>query len=165
MVKFRTAEKSGTIIIDGNQHFLYLVQPGQQAIPLRHRRRARRFGWAGIVRVGRTAEWPIWTPPAEMVARDPNARKWASGQPGRSRQPARRTGTLSLRGRPGHDLSYPRHARALDHRPRRVVRCIRMNNNDIVDLHSRIEVGTKVIVADAGRRSLQGACDVFKGGG
>lgn len=82
VVKFRTAEKPGTIIIDGNQHFLYLVQPGQQAIRYGIGVGREGFGWAGIVRVGRTAEWPTWTPPAEMVARDPNAAKWAGGQPG-----------------------------------------------------------------------------------
>jgi lipoprotein-anchoring transpeptidase ErfK/SrfK len=82
IVKFRTAEKPGTIIIDGNQHFLYLVQPGFTAIRYGIGVGREGFGWAGIVKVGRTAEWPTWTPPAEMVARDPNARKWAGGQPG-----------------------------------------------------------------------------------
>ncbi|MEK1869473.1 MAG: L,D-transpeptidase, partial [Ensifer adhaerens] len=82
VVTFRTAEQPGTIIIDGNQHFLYLVQPGGQAIRYGIGVGREGFGWAGIVRVGRTAEWPTWTPPAEMVARDPNAAKWAAGMPG-----------------------------------------------------------------------------------
>ena len=72
MVQFRTAEVPGTIIIDGNKHFLYLVQPGQQAMRYGIGVGREGFGWAGIVRVGRMAEWPTWTPPVEMVARDPN---------------------------------------------------------------------------------------------
>ncbi len=122
VVKFRTAEKPGTIIIDGNQHFLYLVQPGVTAIRYGIGVGREGFGWAGIVRVGRTAEWPTWTPPAEMVARDPNAAKFARRHAGRSRQSARRARALSLPGRPGHDLPHPRHAGAVVHRPRCLVR-------------------------------------------
>ena len=85
VVKFRTAEKPGTIIIDGNQHFLYLVQPGCHGDPLRHRRRPRRFRLGGHrARRAHSEEWPTWTPPAEMVARDPNAAKWAGGPAGRT---------------------------------------------------------------------------------
>lgn len=58
VVPFRTAEEPGTIIIDGNQHFLYLVQPGQQAVRYGIGVGREGFGWAGIVRVGRMAEWP-----------------------------------------------------------------------------------------------------------
>ncbi len=82
VVPFRTAEEPGTIIIDGNQHFLYLVQPGQQAVRYGIGVGREGFGWAGIVRVGRMAEWPTRTPPAEMVARDPNAVKYAGGMSG-----------------------------------------------------------------------------------
>ena len=63
VVKFRTAEKPGTIIIDGNQHYLYLVQPGGTAIRYGIGVGRDGFGWAGIVRVGRMAEWPTCAPP------------------------------------------------------------------------------------------------------
>jgi lipoprotein-anchoring transpeptidase ErfK/SrfK len=156
VVKFRTAEQPGTIIIDGNQHFLYLVQPGQQAIRYGIGVGRDGFGWAGVVRVGRTAEWPTWTPPAEMVARDPNARKWASGQPGGPDNPLGARALYLYEG--DHDTIYRIHGTpepwtiGLDVSSG----CIRMNNDDIVDLHSRVKVGAKVIVL------MQGAA-LFKG--
>lgn len=156
VVKFRTAEKPGTIIIDGNQHFLYLVQPGHQAIRYGIGVGREGFGWAGIVRVGRTAEWPTWTPPAEMVARDPNAAKWAGGQPGGPDNPLGARALYLYEG--DQDTIYRIHGTpepwtiGLDVSSG----CIRMNNDDIVDLHSRIEVGAKVIVL------MQGAA-LFKG--
>jgi lipoprotein-anchoring transpeptidase ErfK/SrfK len=156
VVKFRTAEQPGTIIIDGNQHFLYLVQPGQQAIRYGIGVGRDGFGWAGVVRVGRTAEWPTWTPPAEMVARDPNARQWAGGMPGGSDNPLGARALYLYEG--DQDTIYRIHGTpepwtiGLDVSSG----CIRMNNDDIVDLHSRVKVGAKVIVL------MQGAA-LFKG--
>jgi lipoprotein-anchoring transpeptidase ErfK/SrfK len=156
VVKFRTAEQPGTIIIDGNQHFLYLVQPGQQAIRYGIGVGKDGFGWAGIVRVGRTAEWPTWTPPAEMVARDPNARPWANGMPGGPNNPLGARALYLYEG--GQDTIYRIHGTpepwtiGLDVSSG----CIRMNNDDITDLYSRVAVGAKVIVL------MQGAA-LYKG--
>ena len=157
VVKFRTAEKPGTIIIDGNQHFLYLVQSGGTAMRYGIGVGREGFGWAGIVRVGRISEeWPTWTPPAEMVARDPNAAKWAGGQPGGPDNPLGARALYLYEG--DQDTIYRIHGTpepwsiGLDVSSG----CIRMNNNDIVDLHSRIKVGAKVIVL------MQGA-SLYKG--
>lgn len=156
VVRFRTAEKPGTIIIDGNQHFLYLVQPGHQAIRYGIGVGREGFGWAGIVRVGRTAEWPTWTPPAEMVARDPKARQWAAGMPGGPDNPLGARALYLYEG--DSDTIYRIHGTpepwtiGLDVSSG----CIRMNNDDITDLHSRISVGAKVIVL------MQGAA-LYKG--
>ncbi|TCU10458.1 L,D-transpeptidase [Rhizobium sullae] len=157
LVTFRTAEEPGTIIIDGNQHFLYLVQPGGQAIRYGIGVGREGFGWAGMVRVGRMAENPTWTPPPEMVARDPNAAKWAAGMPG---------------GRPDNPLG-PRAMYLYEGDSDTIYRihgtvepwtigldvssgCIRLNNDDVVDLYSRVSVGAKVIVL------MQGAA-LYKG--
>lgn len=156
VVDFRTAEKPGTIIIDANQHFLYLVQPGLKAIRYGIGVGREGFGWAGIVRVGRTAEWPTWTPPAEMVARDPNAAKYASGMPGGPDNPLGARALYLYEG--DQDTIYRIHGTAepwsigLDVSSG----CIRMNNDDIIDLHSRIEIGAKVVVL------MQGA-SLYKG--
>lgn len=156
VVPFRTAEAPGTIIIDGNQHFLYLVQPGGQAIRYGIGVGREGFGWAGIVRVGRTAEWPTWTPPPEMVARDPNAAKWAAGMPGGPDNPLGARALYLYEGE--NDTIYRIHGTVepwtigLDVSSG----CIRMNNEDIIDLHSRVEIGAKVIVL------MQGAA-LYKG--
>ncbi len=156
VVTFRTAEKPGTIIIDGNQHFLYLVQPGGQAIRYGIGVGREGFGWAGMVRVGRTAEWPTWTPPAEMVARDANAAKWAAGMPGGPDNPLGARALYLYEG--DQDTIYRIHGTTepwtigLDVSSG----CIRMNNDDITDLYSRVEVGAKVIVL------MQGAA-LYKG--
>jgi lipoprotein-anchoring transpeptidase ErfK/SrfK len=155
-VKFRTAEKAGTIIIDGNQHYLYLVQPGGQAIRYGIGVGRDGFGWAGIVRIGRMAEWPTWTPPAEMVERDEKARKWAAGMPGGPDNPLGARALYLYEG--DQDTIYRIHGTpepwtiGLDVSSG----CIRMRNDDITDLHARIEVGAKVIVL------MQGAA-LYKG--
>ena len=156
VVRFRTAEKPGTIIIDGNQHYLYLVQLGGQAIRYGIGVGRDGFGWAGIVRVGRMAEWPTWTPPAEMVERDEKARKWAGGMPGGPDNPLGARALYLYEG--DEDTIYRIHGTpepwtiGLDVSSG----CIRMRNDDITDLHSRIEVGAKVIVL------MQGAA-LYKG--
>ena len=153
---FRCFAVPGTTARTIHQHFLYLVQPGQQAIRYGIGVGRDGFGWAGVVRVGRTAEWPTWTPPAEMVARDPNARKWAGGQPGGPDNPLGARALYLYEG--DHDTIYRIHGTpepwtiGLDVSSG----CIRMNNDDIVDLHSRVKVGAKVIVL------MQGAA-LFKG--
>jgi len=156
IVPFRTAEDPGTIIIDGNQHFLYLIQDGGQAIRYGIGVGRDGFGWAGKVRVGRTAEWPTWTPPAEMVARDPNAAKWAAGMPGGPDNPLGARALYLYEG--GNDTIYRIHGTiepwtiGLDVSSG----CIRMNNDDIIDLYSRVAIGAKVIVL------MQGAA-LYKG--
>ncbi len=99
MVPFRTAEVPGTIIIDGNQHFLYLVQPGGQAIRYGIGVGREGFGWAGIVRVGRRAEWPTWTPPGRNGRTRSECGKMGRRHARRTGQSAGRPSALPLRGR------------------------------------------------------------------
>jgi lipoprotein-anchoring transpeptidase ErfK/SrfK len=156
VVQFRTAEVPGTIIIDGNQHFLYLVLPDKQAMRYGIGVGRDGFGWAGIVRVGRMAEWPTWTPPAEMVARDPKAVPFAAGMEGGPNNPLGARALYLYEG--DNDTIYRIHGTpepwtiGLDVSSG----CIRMNNDDIVDLYGRVKVGAKVIVL------MQGAA-LYKG--
>lgn len=156
VVQFRTAEKPGTIIIDGDRHFLYYVLPGFQAIRYGIGVGRDGFGWAGIVKVGRKVEWPTWTPPAEMVARDPNAAKWKDGMPGGPDNPLGARAMYLFEG--GRDTIYRIHGTS---QPWSIglnisSGCIRMVNEDVIDLFERVEVGTKVIVL------MQGAA-LYKG--
>lgn len=155
-VTFRTAEQPGTIIIDGNKHFLYLVQPNFQARRYGIGVGKDGFGWAGIVRVGRKAEWPRWTPPAEMVARDPLAAKWANGMPGGPENPLGARAIYLYEG--GRDTIYRIHGTT---QPWSIglnisSGCIRLQNDDVIDLYERVQIDAKVIVL------MQGAA-LYKG--
>lgn len=156
LVSFRTAERPGTIIIDGDRHFLYLVLPDFQAIRYGIGVGREGFGWAGIVRVGRKQEWPTWTPPKDMVARDPQAAKWASGMPGGPENPLGARALYLYEG--NRDSIYRIHGTT---QPWTIglnisSGCIRMHNDDVIDLYSRVDIGAKVIVL------MQGAA-LYKG--
>ena len=156
IVDFRTAEKPGTIIIDGDRHFLYLVMPGFKAVRYGIGVGRDGFGWAGIVKVGRKAEWPTWTPPAEMVARDPNAAKWKNGMPGGPDNPLGARAMYLHEN--GQDTIYRIHG---TNQPWTIGQamssgCIRMVNDEITHLYDQVAVGAKVIVL------MQGAA-LYKG--
>jgi lipoprotein-anchoring transpeptidase ErfK/SrfK len=104
------------------------------------------FGWSGIVEIGRKAEWPVWTPPAEMIARDPKAAQYASGMPGGVDNPLGARALYLYKD--GQDTIYRIHG---TNEPWSIGMnissgCIRMRNPDIEDLYARVPVGTKVIV-------------------
>lgn len=155
-VPFQSAEAPGTIIIDSNKHFLYFVLSGSSAVRYGIGVGREGFGWAGIVRVGRTAEWPRWTPPAEMVARDPLAAKWANGMPGGPNNPLGARALYLYEG--NRDTIYRIHGTT---EPWSIglnisSGCIRMVNDDVIDLHSRVKIGAKVIVLSQGAIELTG---------
>jgi lipoprotein-anchoring transpeptidase ErfK/SrfK len=156
VVRFRTAEKPGTIIIDADKHFLYLVLPDFRAIRYGIGVGREGFGWAGIVEVGRKAEWPTWTPPPEMVARDPKAAKYAGGMPGGPDNPLGARALYLYEG--GRDTIYRIHG---TNEPWSIgldisSGCIRMRNEDVIDLYSRVETGAKVIVLKQGAALYRG---------
>lgn len=142
-VDYHGSEKAGTIVIDSTSKFLYLVQPGGKA---------RRYGvgvglegmaWTGTEKITDKRVWPDWRPPAEMIARER-----AKG----------RVLPVHMEGGPANPLG----ARALylgstlyrihgTNAPWTIGTnvssgCIRMRNEDVVDLYERVNVGTKVVV-------------------
>ncbi|MBB4302406.1 lipoprotein-anchoring transpeptidase ErfK/SrfK [Rhodobium orientis] len=150
VVDFETAERPGTIIIDADQHFLYLVQPGFKAIRYGVGVGREGFGWSGVVTVGRKAEWPTWTPPADMIERDPKLVKYASGMPGGSKNPLGARAMYLHSG--GKDTLYRIHG---TNEPWSIglnvsSGCIRLNNEDIKHLYDRVDRGAKVIVLMSG---------------
>jgi lipoprotein-anchoring transpeptidase ErfK/SrfK len=156
VVPFRTAEKPGTIIIDGARHFLYLVLPDRQAIRYGIGVGREGFGWTGIVQVGRKQEWPRWTPPKEMIERDPKLAKYANGMPGGPENPLGARAIYLFEG--GRDTLYRIHGTI---EPWSIglnisSGCIRMNNEDVVDLYQRVEIGAKVIVLFQGASLIKG---------
>jgi len=82
IVRYDTREAPGTIIIDPANRYLYRIEGDGMATRYGANVSRPGFLWSGEVYIGRKAEWPTWTPPKEMIARQPEARKYAAGMPG-----------------------------------------------------------------------------------
>ena len=138
-VFYRTDEAPGTIIIDTQHRFLYLVQPNN--IALRYGVGVGRdgFQWNGLLRITRKSEWPDWTPPPEMIARQPYLPRFMAGGPGNPMGArALYLGSTVYR---IHGTNAPEtigHAVSSG--------CFRLVNEQVADLYARVPVGTKVIV-------------------
>ncbi|MDE3770188.1 L,D-transpeptidase [Sinorhizobium meliloti] len=143
MIAYETKEKPGTIVIDTNNRFLYLVTGNGEA---------RRYGvgvgkpgfeWAGEHRITRKAEWPNWTPPQEMIAREA-----ARGHYLPARMDGGPENPLGARAMYLGSTLYRIHGTNAPWTIGYGVSsgCIRMRNEDVVDLYERVKVGTKVIV-------------------
>ncbi len=156
IVKFRTDETPGTIIIDSVRHYLYYVLPGKQAIRYGIGVGREGFGWTGIVKIGHKQKWPRWIPPTEMVERDPKLLKYANGMPGGLKNPLGARALYLFEG--NRDTLYRIHG---TNEPWSIglnisSGCIRMRNDDVTDLFERVEVGAKVIVLFQGASVLKG---------
>ena len=82
VVFYRTAEAPGTIIVHTNERFLYVVQPGGRAIRYGIGVGRDGFQWQGLLKITRKQEWPDWTPPPEMIERQPYLPRFMAGGPG-----------------------------------------------------------------------------------
>ena len=82
MVYYRTTEAPGTIIISTAERHLYLIQPGGRALRYGIGVGRDGFQWQGLLSITRRAEWPDWTPPPEMIARQPYLPRFMAGGPG-----------------------------------------------------------------------------------
>jgi lipoprotein-anchoring transpeptidase ErfK/SrfK len=150
-VNYDGSEAPGTIVIDPNERHLYLVQQGGSAIRYGVGVGREGFGWHGHAQIRRKAEWPTWTPPKEMVLRQPEVRKYAGGMPGGLDNPLGARAMYLYQG--DRDTLYRIHG---TNEPETIGTrvssgCIRMINQDVIDLFRRTPVGTRVVVlADNG---------------
>jgi lipoprotein-anchoring transpeptidase ErfK/SrfK len=154
IVPFREAEWPGTVIVDTEGRHLYLVLEGRRAIRYGVGVGRDGFRWQGEAEVGRKKMWPKWTPPADMVARDEEAAKWANGMPGGPDNPLGARALYLFAG--GADTLYRIHG---TNQPWTIGKnmssgCIRMLNEDIVDLYRRVPIGSRVMVM-AGLRQAE----------
>lgn len=147
VVSYPTREKPGTIVIDTDDRHLYLVQDQETAIRYGIGVGAEGRTWAGRAKIGRKAEWPRWTPTAAMVERDPEKNgPWATGMPAGIDNPlGARALYLYINGR---DSLYRIHG---TNEPDSIGEsvssgCIRMLNQDVIDLYKRVPTGTTVVV-------------------
>jgi lipoprotein-anchoring transpeptidase ErfK/SrfK len=138
-VDYSGPEAPGTLVVDTPEKFLFLVEPHGKALRYGIGVGRPGFTWSGVKRISRKAEWPDWTPPAEMVLRRPDLPRHMAGGPdnplgaralylGSSLYRIHGTNEPSTI---GHNVSSG---------------CIRMMNEDVIDLYDRVPVGAKVIV-------------------
>ncbi len=146
IVSYATREAPGTVIIDTPNTYLYYVLGGSRAIRYGIGVGRDGFTWSGVQSVSRKAEWPDWTPPPEMIARQPYLPRHMAGGPGNP---------LGARAMYLGGTIYRIHGtNAPETIGTRVSSgCIRLTNEDVADLYSRVNVGTKVIVLPIDRRA------------
>lgn len=146
-VAYTTSEQPGTIVVDTANRYLYLVRENGRAIRYGIGVGADGMKWAGRAQVGRKAAWPRWTPTAAMIRRDPERnRPWANGMPPGPNNPLGSRALYLFQD--GRDTLYRIHGTTEPDTIGEAVSsgCIRMLNPDILDLYSRVPVGTPVIV-------------------
>jgi lipoprotein-anchoring transpeptidase ErfK/SrfK len=146
IVSYDGEQWPGTIIIDTEHRHLYKILPGGQAIRYGVGVGREGFGWSGLADVGAKQIWPEWNPPKEMVARDVNAAKWADGQPGGPENPLGARALYLYQN--NRDTLYRIHG---TNAPKSIGKamssgCIRMLNQDVVELYRMTPIGNRVIV-------------------
>lgn len=148
-VEYVSDEVPGTIVIHPGQKYLYYVTGPRTAIRYGIAVGRAGFEWAGEAQVSQTKPWPTWTPPPEMIERDPKLAKWEKGQPGGPTNPlgARAIYLLSN----GRDYGYRIHGTPewWSIGKNASSGCIRMINQDVLDLSQRVQPGAKVVVLKA----------------
>jgi lipoprotein-anchoring transpeptidase ErfK/SrfK len=139
IVDYRTGEAPGTVIIDTPNTYLYLVLGNGKAMRYGIGVGRDGFTWSGTQTVTRKTEWPDWTPPAEMIARQPYLPRYMAGGPGNPMGArAMYLGNTIYR---IHGTNDPTTIGG-----RVSSGCIRLTNEDVSDLYSRVNIGAKVVV-------------------
>jgi lipoprotein-anchoring transpeptidase ErfK/SrfK len=139
VVSYSADAAAGTVIIDTANTYLYFVLGDGRAIRYGIGVGRDGFTWSGAQSVTRKAEWPDWTPPQEMLARQPYLARWMAGGEGNP---------LGARAIYLGNTVYRIHGTNMPATIGQKVSsgCIRMLNEDVIDLYSRVDVGTKIVV-------------------
>jgi lipoprotein-anchoring transpeptidase ErfK/SrfK len=143
MVDLQTREPAGTIIIDTPNTYMYLVLGGGKAMRYGIGVGREGFTWNGTERISRMAEWPDWHPPSEMIERQPYLPRFMAG--GESNPLGARALYLGKTLYRIHGTNQPSTIGTFVSSG-----CIRLTNDDISDLYSRVQVGTRVVVLPGG---------------
>ncbi len=139
VVEYPTREAPGTIVIDTPHTSLYLVLGGGKALRYGIGVGREGFTWSGVETISRMAEWPDWLPPAEMIARQPYLPRFMAGGPGNP------LGARALYlGNSQYRIHGTNDPTTIGHRVSSG--CIRLTNEDVIDLFGRVKLGSKVVV-------------------
>jgi len=147
VVDYRSPHPAGTVVVDPHHRFLYLVQKGGKAIRYGVGVGREGLAFAGTGTVQEKKEWPHWTPTAAMIARDPKRyAKWAAGMEGGATNPLGARALYLFKN--GQDTRYRIHGTTEPDSIGQAVSsgCIRMMNQDVIDLYGRVPLGAKVVV-------------------
>ena len=138
-VEYDGPHAAGTIIVDTPNKYLFLVQPGRTALRYGIGVGRPGFTWSGVKSVTRKAEWPNWTPPPEMLKRRPDLPRFMEGGP---------ENPLGARALYLGSSLYRIHGTNEPHTIGTNVSsgCIRLRNEDVMDLYNRVRVGARVVV-------------------
>ena len=138
-VSYQTNERPGTIVIDTRRKYLYLITGKNQAIRYGIGVGKTGFSWKGTERITKKAKWPSWTPPPEMLARQPDLPKF---------MPGGKDNPLGARALYLGNTLYRIHGTLEGWSIGRAMSsgCIRMLNEHVIDLYDQVRVGTKVVV-------------------
>jgi lipoprotein-anchoring transpeptidase ErfK/SrfK len=147
IVKFKSSEKPGTIIVKTKERALYQIMPGGKAMRYLVAVGKEGFAWSGVARIGLKRKNPTWTPPAEMIERTPKYAKWKNGMPGGIPDNPLGVRALYLFDG-GGDTMFRIHG---TNAPSSIGTaassgCIRMLNKEVAELYDNTPLGTKVIV-------------------
>jgi lipoprotein-anchoring transpeptidase ErfK/SrfK len=138
-VSYRTEQPPGTIIVNTHDRYLYLIMGN--GVAMRYGVGVGRdgFQWGGIQKITLKREWPDWVPPPEMIVRQPYLPRWMAGGPGNP---------LGARAMNLGGTVYRIHGTNAPETIGQAVSsgCFRLVNDDVIDLYSRVPVGTKVMV-------------------
>lgn len=145
-VPYDTSERTGTIVVDPDAKFLYLVLENGRALRYGVGVGREGFSWSGRAIIQRKAEWPIWTPPRSMIEREPRLVPYANGMPPGLKNPLGARALYLYQN--GRDTLYRLHG---TNEPLSIGRavssgCIRLFNQDIIDLYNRVPVDSPVVV-------------------
>ncbi len=142
VVFYRTNYAPGTIVISTQERFLYLVLGNNRALRYGIGVGRQGFQWSGMVTITRKTAWPDWTPPPEMIARQPYLPRFMAGGPGNP---------LGARALYLGATVYRIHGTNAPETIGTAVSsgCFRLVNGDVVDLFDRTPIGTKVVIRQA----------------
>lgn len=148
-VDYVTEEPVGTLVVDTENFYLHLVQPGGKAMRYGVGLGRAGFTWAGRGRIGWKQEWPKWTPPDEMIARQPNLAQWSADRGGMPPGLTNPLGARALYVFQGKvDTLYRVHGTPEYWTIGKAVSsgCVRLMNQDIIDLYDRVPSQSPILV-------------------
>ncbi len=135
-----------TVLVDTQQKYAYYALSSEEVIRYGVGVGKAGFEWSGVAVVGYKKQWPIWTPPVEMIERKPELAKYSGGMPGSPENPLGARSLYLFQN--GRDTLYRLHGSPEWQSIGQSMSsgCIRFLNQDIIDLFNRVETGTQVVV-------------------